>query len=331
MIRHPINMTEDSEFFIALCTEKMHSYIVLGVKNGRKVEILTALGKSLNENSSLFGCAFWDTEAILQIENIMTKRNNRKADISYKAYSITYRNYMEFLNYLKILSIAQTKNKDVSPIRAYCPDRTTPDAPWTIQSVEQLPSSGEPPNDPANESFRRLSGLSNNCRHSAIRLTKKATSLQDLGQGISSLFFKNPPLKAVFSSGKLDEMTPYFYILPTPPKAFLPMEKNKFRVINALYKRLDALTLTQQENHLTNDKFQKLKALYNNLTRSHSASMLEILSSIVDFAKENKRLVETHRESHWFSFQTATQKMFAKLHEEFEQLQSNQAQATLHQ
>jgi hypothetical protein len=318
-----ISISKDSEFFIALCTEKTHSYITLGVKNGSKIALLAAIGKSVGVESSQWGFYLWDTSAMLGVENILFKVNSSKKPISYKAYSISYENYVQFLCYLKMLSLKQTKDQKEPPIRAYCPDLTNPAiCDLKYQSVENISSTSTLEDEAVVKLYQKIGGRSNNCRHAAIQLTQKATHLHDLGRGISSYFFLNPPLKAVFSSAKIDEeTTPYFYILPPPPNSFASMSADQLKIVNELYKRLDKLILNQQDNPVTFNKFSKLKALYNNITSNYSASILDILRVIVAFELENKPLIATHRCYHWFSFQTATEKMFAAFHQELETLQ----------
>ena len=119
------------------------------------------------------------------------------------------------------------------------------------------------------------------------------------------------------------ESTPYFYILPLPPTAFVDMLPAQLRIISQLYRRLDKIVLSAQDNPDTIEKFSKLKNLYNDLTRDNHVSLDELMNGIEQWEVANKKLISTHRESHWISFQTATEKMFSNLHKEFQKLRDN--------
>ena len=316
-----IHISSNSEFFIALCKKGLHSYITLGVRNEDKIEVLAAFGKMGGDDASCCAALFWDTSAEIYNEDFMISSiNSKKKQVSYKAYSLKYQHYLHFLHYLKLLSLSQKRTND-DRLFAYCPDKINP-----FQFDWGCIETFEAPNPLSNTvdfyEHGRLGVLSNSCRHSAIRLTKQATQRTDLGLGISPWFFKNPPLTGVFSNGKLDQISPYFYILPFPPTSFDPISSSKLKIISRLYRRLDEIILSEQTNPMTIEKFEKIKGLYNRLTGDSQLSIFDIMKGIEAWEVENKALISTHRKYHWISFQTATQKMFAHFHKEFAALRN---------
>ncbi len=306
----PIQLSPYGEFFIALCQINEHSYITFGMRTGDKVEVLASFGKVFDESALGLSFVFWNTAAYVRNESFMFAEN-REREVKYKAYAITYHHYLAFLHHIKRLSLQHN-----SGLRAYCPD---PDQPsrlvWKL--VANVKTNAKNTDSMDLNEYGRVGLINNTCRHSAIHLTKQAAHRTDLGKGISSLFFSTPPLAADFLAGKVKKSTPYFYILPLPPQAFPGLTPAKHKIINQLYRRLDEIVLCAQKNPITIQKFHKIKELYNELTRNSKASIFDIMKGIEAWEHDNKDLISKHRKSHWFSFQTATEKMFVNFHHEF--------------
>ena len=316
-MHRPIKISSESEFFVAICTYNLHSYVTLGVKNGEKTEVLAAVGKVAGLDPSACAFLFWNTEGFVHNERFMFghKKDN---EVAYKAYAINYKHYIEFLDYIKQLSIAQKNAKNLQfSLSAYCPDLSDPSL-LIWQSVEKFSTPQPMPCATDLETHGRIGAFGNSCRHSAIRLTHQATKRADLGAAASTLFFRSPPLTAVFSGGIVQKITPYFYILPLPPTLFEAMEPKKLTILTRLYRRLDEIVLSEQNNPVTIEKFQKIKDLYTHLTRDSQLSIMDVISGIETWEIEHQALISTHRKSHWISFQTSTQKMFSNLHEDFD-------------
>ena len=318
----PLHVSEHSEFFIALCTQGLHSYVTLGVRNGDETKVLAAVGKVASHDASICGFYFDSTEAFVKNERFMFS-TDKQYEVAYKAYAINYQHYLEFLHYLKQLSLSQFNAKKVTfPLLAYCPSPADPSLlEWG--PINHFDTSTLDAHAVNLEQHANIGLFGNTCRHSAVDITKEATKRKDLGKAVSSLFFQKPPLQAVFSAGSVKKATPYFYILPLPPTAFESIAPNTLRIINQLYQRLDEIVLSQQKHPLTIRKFSQLKDLYNNLTRDSKASIIDVMTGIETWEQVNSTLIATHRKSHWISFQTATQKMFANFHREFEALRAN--------
>lgn len=312
-----ITINKDSKFFVAMCkdVDSVHSFISLGVEIDNKQVLLGSFGKILTGKASRCCFIFGETDGRVKNERLFFTKENKSiySEMTYKAYSINWQNYLEFLHYMRLISLSQK----ASPLAAYCPTKET-DSEITLgwQSIEDLPVDDNTKVSPENlEEFQHI-GLSNTCRHSAISLTKRAGKLDDLGQGIFSSFTMSAPLKTKVLGGVLGVRGEHIYILPLPPASFSGISEKKAGIITKLYQRLDEILLNEQGNQSTIDKFEKIKALYESITAKETATLSEVINEITCWVSTNKKLISTHRKPHWISFSTATEKMFDKLLEE---------------
>lgn len=309
-----ITINKDSKFFVAMCKDNdtVHSFISLGVEIDNKQILLGSFGKVVSRKASKCCFIFGETDGRINNERLFfTKKDERiYSKMTYKAYSLTWQNYLEFLHYMRLISLSQK----TSPLTAYCPINTT-DNEMTLgwQSVEKLPVDNNPPVSPENINEYQRIGLSNTCRHSAISLTKRAGRLEELGQGIFSSFAMSPPLKTTVLGGVLGVKGEHIYILPLPPASFSKISDKKAGILKKLYQRLDEILLNEQENQCTIDKFEKIKSLYESITAKEMSSLSEVMNEITSWVDVNKKLISTHRKPHWISFSTATEKMFEKI------------------
>ncbi|MBA3536498.1 MAG: hypothetical protein H0T84_07810 [Tatlockia sp.] len=336
-------VNKNNEFFIAICERNGHSYISLGVKdNDGTTQFLASFGKiyyreatqAKKENnfdmlkfrlSETCGAVFTDTNAYIQNEPVIAYEINdgvwrrpKTSDISYKAYAINYQHYLQFLNHMAAISRKQQIKFNVKPLKAYFPVMENDD----IVKLEWENVDHEDEIQPlANEEFVTLS-IGNNCRHSAIHLTEEARKTEGTGAGISSLFFKSLPLKAVLVSGNVRGN--YLFVLPLPPNAYSQVNREKLSILTELYTRLDEMVVIAQENELSIRKFEKLKGLYNKIAPHSPGTILDVITSIETWEKDNKELISTHREKHWFHFATATECMFDKFRIKFAGIRKEQ-------
>lgn len=329
-----IKVNKDSEFFIALCKDGAHSYVTLGVKTDDGIHLLASIGKYFyRDKKSYFltpyiSFAFGQIPAFIKNDKVIpfqkfdgTWFTPAKKEVPYKAYSIDYQQYVDFLHYLKAVAKEQSQRlNDELPILAYCPkeqnkEKKTVKLIWNTVSVLQGKEDEEP-----NPADKKITIIGNSCQDTAINLTQKATNAAPLGKGVSSMFFKRPPLKTTFNNGKV---TPWrhFYMLPQPPTSFTNLSNENKRVLDTLYRRMDEILLSGQENELTIHKFEGLKTLYLSLAPlSQRKSILDVIEAIFEWEEVHQDLISAHRKNHWISFATATENMFKKFHKEFDPL-----------
>lgn len=319
----PIQISEQSEFFIAICKRSIHSYVTLGVRNGNDVFVLASLGKVGSAAASPCGLMFWGVPAHIRNENYMFGQNPKHKDVKYKAYAIQYKHYLDFIGYMKSLPVFnRTYGTSDNLLGAYCP---TPEDPNTLRwdLFQHVEPEAQVASATDINSHAGLN-LSNTCRHSAIHLAQEAIHQRELGRGISSLFFRSPPLNAVFVDGKLNKQPHYFYILPLPPTAFASLPATELNIVSKLYRRLDEMVLIEHQSALTHQKFERMKELYNQLTSKQQVTISDIMNGIEAWEAKNKALISTHRQSHWIPFRTATQTMFDSFHAEFKVIREAQ-------
>ena len=314
----PITLNKNSQFFVAMCKDanSVHSFISLGVEINNKQVLLGSFGKVISRDSSTCCFLFGETSGRIINERIFFTQKNEKirSNMTYKAWSLSLQQYMEFLAYMREISMSQ---KSRSPLDAYCPvSETDTEVTLEWQSVENKnliePVSDEPEDL---DEYKHI-GLINTCRHSAIKLTQKASQLTDLGQGISSIFTLSAPLTTQVTGGIMGTRGEHIYILPLPPRSFPGLCEKKMAIIKKLYERLDTILLVEQNKKSTINKFEKIKSLYDSITSKEQASMSEVFNEISCWVDSNKQLISTHRKSHWISFPTATEKMFKQLLED---------------
>lgn len=313
-----ITINKNSKFFIAMCKDvnTPHSFISLGVEIDNKQVLLGSFGKVKTRDASNCCFIFGETAGRIMNERIFFTKKNKKiySEMTYKAWSLSLQQYMEFLAYMRNISMSQ---KTLSALEAYCPiSETGTEITLKWQSVEEKMLIDYAAEEPDNfDDYQRI-GIINTCRHAAIKLTKQASHLTDLGQGISSIFTVNPPLTTRVVAGLMGARGEHIYILPLPPRSFPGLCEKKLAIISKLYERLDTILLAEQNKKATVDKFEKIKALYESITSQEKASMSEIFNEINCWVDSNQQLISTHRQSHWISFPTATEKMFKKMLEE---------------
>jgi hypothetical protein len=336
-------VNKNNEFFIALCQKKEHSYISMGVKdNNGNSQLLASFGKighlestkAEKENitdmlkiaiSELCGLVFTHSSAIIQNEPVIAYEKNNgewyrpsNSEITYKAYAISYQHYVQLLHHMAAISRKQQIKFSAKPLKAYFPVMENDNfvkLEWeNVDHEEEIQPL-------ANDEFVTLS-IGNTCRHSAIHLTEEARKTPDAGAGISSLFFKSPPLKAVFGQGYVQDR--YFFVLPLPPNSFLQVNPEKLAILTELYQRLDEMVLIAQENEVSIRKFEKLKGLYKEIASEMPETILDVITAIENWENDHKELISTHRKKHWFHFATATEQMFSKFHRQFASIRKEQ-------
>jgi hypothetical protein len=343
MSSNTLDITKNSEFFIALCQYGPHSYVALGAKTKDKTQLLASFGKIASERTSnlctsLCTAVFNKVPATILNEPV-TKHlkpngfisNPSESNVTYKAYDISYQNYIEFLLYMKQLSVAQrAQNQYADILEAYIPiTKTDKKVTFEWRSVESLNVENQikKPHDKdtiieptRNSKALNLSLVSNTCRHSAIHFTQQARNNKHMGQGVSSAFFKKLPLKATFTNGEVSKQH-YFYILPLPPSSYSDLSKEQEHILKKLYKRLDRLLQKHQNNPLTAEKFEQLKTLYNSITPKQTTAIWQVIDAVETWEKDNKTLISSHRSSFCFHFgKTATESMFKSFHNDFDRI-----------
>jgi hypothetical protein len=231
-LRDDISVSKSSEFFIAMMLDHdNHSYVTLGVKSNDRYELLAGFGKNfqLTPQHELD----FKFRELAFASDIKNEAASLSTPVRYKAFALSYKQYLHFLQQLGKLK---------KGLQAYYPTHeTNEDVTLThmdIPCLDYISSRSQ-----ASNHLSRIS-LFNNCRHTAITLTKDATQANELGNGVSSLWFRHLPYKT--EAG--------FYVLPTPPSQHFPHNK-------PIFQRLEAMIANVQATKEWHSEFEYLKSL----------------------------------------------------------------------
>ncbi|AHE67736.1 hypothetical protein [Legionella oakridgensis] len=280
---------EQDEFFIALAKKGGHSFIMLGVMQENKPVLLARVGKIVIDSDDCCKLSgkllFTGAKAELQSESL-----HPKGEISYSAYAISYRQYLQFT---KLMSFAQRGS-----ISCYLPDSeddTTATLKLkTIQKRELSPDNTEQERKIVEKTHHTT--LSNTCRHTAIDLIEYTQGIRTLTNNVSRLFFRSLPLKTNFSYGVPQD---HFYIFPLPPDAY-PAEKEKKTILTKIYQRMENLLKKDPYGENTLAKFSALKQLYIQQAGIPMDDMEQALASIRTWKSMHQPVIEHLREQSFF-------------------------------
>lgn len=292
-----MRVRKDSEFFIAVAKNNgsPHSFVLLGVLEQEKPKLLARVGKW----SAL--CLNYP-ETGLHFESIKLW-----GEVSYVAYAIDYSVYIEFIRLMRVARKKTSKTYDQAS--CYVPETELleddlGDDPYRDKYHEHSPSSKESKRHLVkvrlkksvhtlfSDENRQEHALilksqeydtRNTCRHTALDLICYLRQEENLGDNVSSFFFKDLPIQTYFSRGCTQKP---FYVLPFPPSAF-PVAKNQKDILTTIYRRMEQLLEIKPDSLLTFDKFKALKALYNEQAAKMNCTPEQILSSIITWKQEN--------------------------------------------
>lgn len=321
------------KFFISINTQGFHSFIMLGIyqqnKDQNQVQhVLCRVGKfaKINKNdsecikSSKFICQalFTSYPAELHDEEVY-RESGRARPINYQAYDITYTQYLEFVS---ILASLQTNDNSFC---CFQPEDNKENTNKVLFKYKIVTSKEQKQVTEIENSAHGLC-ITNTCRHTAIKLVEE-TRHAPISSSVSSLFFRDLPCKTYLRHGKPTANIP-FYVMPIPPVEYKHLDAKSRQILEKLYKRMECLPLIASENLETQDKFDCLKDLYNQIARPRKdLSIDDLLSCIHQWKKQNLPLISSLRQYtlldlFWSNRQSATQKLVQEIEKD---LSPNQA------
>jgi hypothetical protein len=296
------------ELFIAVCSYKNHSYIIVGARDSKTgvQYVLAHFGRF--------------------VQGLMPERMPTRAEgvpIDIQAFSLTLKQYEQLFYFLK------KSNPTISFAipKVWLDNENTSE---TGQDIEFIWGSGTGANSKSSTiDMPTVVGglsLSNNCRTNAKSIVEKTIKADHL-PGVSSFFFLGLPFKTHLSNGHIYEQ---LFIYPPPPPQLKGMGDNdpQWRILNKLYKRLDDIAKTshRMDLELSHKKFDALKALYQKeyekLMGSEPVSTMDLLSDIQHWVSKdlNKSLIDDRRSKSIFKFKTSTRSMFDGILKEYKKI-----------
>ncbi|KTD82504.1 hypothetical protein [Legionella waltersii] len=318
--------TNTDRFFIAICKDGPHSFVMLGSYNGDKVtHLLCRVGKvaalpKKKDRSCFDVCsAIKDTiidKAPAKVRDEGTDDHDKaQKPISYEAYDITLSQYIEFVRTLELLQTEEKKYQVYKPTKQ---DGSK------VEFVKTSRVHYAPRNDldRADRCYCELS-LGNTCRHGAIKLIESVIKLPQQSM-VSSYFFVNLLNNTQLDYGVPSKSIP-FYVLPTPPNSYSELNRAQRMVADKLFSRMERLLLIDPYSSITASKFNHLKELYQQIIGAErKPSINELLNNIHDWKRSHRPEIETLRKTYiWDSFFTrksATMTMIEELEQDLPQL-----------
>ncbi|ASQ46008.1 hypothetical protein [Legionella clemsonensis] len=330
----PIVVRKDSEFFIAIGKQDIHSFVMLGViKEDGVPQLLARVGKTGDVgNACLVTAAIKalgpGAPSRMQEEPMFGKTNKA---IAYQAYAISYEQYKEFLELIAIMEKSQQQNPIIeddamgNKIKCYIPTRRSDvsrkdhvtlkyrelsNVKFSTEKIQNVPES-------TIKGVQELH-ITNTCRTTSINLIEAILGFKTT---ISKYFFVNPNYQTVLRNGSPDENT--FYILPPPPTTVLAGFSDKQKQVSTLekiYKRLEEIPKKHPEDPATRKKFEALKTIYHKAAGDNTLDATTFLQKILEHERD---VLYTKRAPSFFSrvlsLPSSTEKMFQKFEKEFQE------------
>lgn len=316
---------QSTKFFITIAKKDAHSFVMIGIYDGSKVErLLVRVGKFFDiDPSKTLGCLFLESvasavlghaDAHLHDEGLVRKAKDDL--ISYQAYDLSFDQYLHFL---QILESLQTTVNTFTCYKPICYKEGKVTLAYTKQRMmpPKKLSSG------LDASVHQLS-IDNNCRHSAIALVQEV--LGSFVPSLLSTFFLNElPYHTYLDHGMPSAEHP-FYVLPPPPVASLQVNKKQRAVLEQLYHRMEHLLMLEPDSLQTQEKFFCLKELYTELLgTTKELSVDELLLGIQLWKKKNFMTLQTLRKTYpWDFFVTRTSATLRAIEDIENDLHSNE-------
>ncbi len=282
---------KDTQFFIAIAKEKGHSFIMLGTYKETKVQhLLCRVGKVFDLDPyglgiidphtvgvSLIKAVFSETQAKINDEGIKRKSFGHLA-ISYQAYDI---NFQHYLNFIQILESLQ---KPINRFKCYKPINKTANT-VLLKYTDNKVLDNKSLNNSLFSSFNHLS-INNTCRHTAIKLIEE--TLEQSIPAVSTNFYDNLSYTSFLDYG-VPSLSFAFYVLPPPPNGYISLDKEKNKIVEKLYKRMEKMILLEPNSKDTQKKFICLKNFYNQLVQDEiqEPSIDKLLYTIQSWKKEH--------------------------------------------
>lgn len=307
----------NSRIFVAIAKQDTHSFLMFGIYKDNQVDgLLSRVGKVHYSRdtacSFITNALFTSVPAGLKNEPIFrSDRGPTTKPISYQAYDISYRTYLEWIQFLEKM---QTESKSFA---CYKPSRVTADEIEMVYTDELLIPAASNAATP-NESCQQLS-IGNTCRHTALELLESVRGVPNAS--ISSQYNVDLPYQTVLEDRKPSDKIP-FYVLPLPPTLFHTLPAVQRTLIEKLYHRMECIPSIAHNNPATIKKFQALKELYEQLAYESESSLELTLESIKHWKESNKDHLQGLRVTYffdqWMTRQSATSRLINEIEQELE-------------
>lgn len=344
-----INKNKD-KFFLALCKSSQHTFVLVGQYEGFVVkQLFCRVAKCYKNNNNylkdlyqLFSGGF---QANIYDEGITRDHPNERY-MSYQAYDINWDQYLALIKSFSTLQ-RQTANSEVESKQGNF---------QTINKNQKVEISAFIPLQEHNElitlEYRSVKEycvdfvdvedikesvsnytMRNTCRSTAIYLLEKTLNIQSDTRIPKSWIQEFNSTTYLFKGSPSAQVS--FYVLPPPPDMKSKNKTEKQKIMLKLYKRMEEISHSRvgmgytELKKRTEDKFQAIKNLYQQLAATESMSLPQLIERISDWKSSNKSSLSAHRNpylwDYWFNRQCTTMKLVDKVEQQLQSLNKEEA------
>lgn len=339
-----IDLSKNSQYFIGIGKQDIHSFIFLGVLHKGSPQLLLRAGKT----DDISRCVL-NNLARLADEGL-SRNKARCVSINYQAFSINYQQVIDFLRLIAQIEIEQLKIQDICSgiIRCHKKDHNLPYESTDEQNKEFIEQSGrircyvptKENGDTVTFTLQKLIeanvvndtqisaenmpiiidarkfNITSTCRTTALKIVEV---ILGFATNISKCFFISPKYETSFIGGIPDKEA--FYILPPPPSAYKEGVSNiQLKVLNKLYERLEKIPQLNTRSIGTRLKFDALKSTYQDMVGKNHLTAEALLCSLSGHEDRERAALFTPRSPSMFSrlcsLPSSTEKMFCRLKED---------------
>lgn len=294
-----IQFPKDSEFFISIAKIGFHSFLMLGVMEVDTPKILARIGKLALETAAykLVGKAVCKFAKARIMDEGIGRKETYSPSMSYQAYSITLKQYHEFLELIAKIEHDQKHNLNTYiPIMCYVPDMSSGEQiTFRYQEIDPLvPKNNESKMEAISIHANEIK-LTNNCRSTAREIMEYI--LAGVAERISAFFGFELNYQSTLPAGQPDKST--FYVLPPPPASSVRASDPKIgMVLEKLYAKLEKIPKVSTDSIATRKKFNAIKSLYKQLAGNQKAlTAAELLTTISEYCRNHQEDLYAHREN----------------------------------
>lgn len=325
--------TNNAHFFIAICKKGSHSFLMLGLHENYQVShLLCRVGKFFDVGSEkpdcfsinklLFEAIVSSSKGKIKDEGIYRKSKTKKL-ITYQAYDINYKQYREFI---KLLEGLQTEDNQFECYKPFEKQGEEQGNQVVLKLTKDIVVTPRLNMEDLKEETGEVS-VTNTCRHTAIQLAKDVRHAP-VSSLVSSNFYSDLPYTTQLKNGVPTTDIP-FYVLPVSPVAYPELSDEKRSILFKLYSRMEHLLLIDTHSEQTQNKFQCLKELYNEISGPQKElSLNQLLISIQAWKEVNTAKLNVLRVTYfWDSFFTrksATSMLITEIEQDLQRAQQAQ-------
>ena len=329
--------SKESEFFICIAKQGIHSFMMLGVVKDGSPKLLARVGKASDMDPDFSSKMKTGLKAIGQgalarlADENYSRNEGSKAVVNYQAYSINFEQTKQFLGLIAKIDNEQHKNPKIAEgiklvfgeterakIQCYVPDEKPNEDKVTfkhkkISECEFLTFTGGNPSE-LSRGAQQIQA-SNTCRHTALNMVQ---AILGFVTDISKYFFVSPKHTTTLIAGQINKNT--FYILPPPPTAVEGLSNKQVQILNKLYKRMEEIPKSHRGDPETRAKFDALKATYKEIAGKNNLNANDLLASITLHEEKNGITLFAKRNflSKLLSLSSSTESMFKAIKKDLE-------------